>query len=60
MLKKVERNDLRMCWILADLQRRVLLIPRLVKENARNLSSHDAALYFEYKNRYPDFNEEII
>ena len=60
MLKKVERNDLRMCWILADLQRRVLLIPRLVKENARKLSSHDAALYFEYKNRYPDFNEEII
>ena len=60
MLKKVERNDLRMCWILADLQRRVLLIPRLVKETARNLSRPDAALYFEYKNCYPDFNEEII
>ena len=60
MLKKVERNDLRKCWILAELQRRVLFIPHLVKENARNLSSHDAALYFEYKNCYPDFNEEII
>ena len=60
MMKKIECKDLRMCWIVADLQRRVLFIPHLVKENARNLSSHDAALYFEYKNRYPDFDEEII
>ena len=60
MMKKIECKDLRMCWIVADLQRRVLLIPRLVKEHARNLSSPDAALYFEYKNCYSDIAEEII
>ena len=60
MMKKIVRNDLRMCWILANVQQRVLIIPRIVKENAKALSSPEAALYFEYKNTYPDFAEVII
>ena len=60
MIKKVERNGLRLCWILADLQKRVLFIPKGVKENSRVLSRGEATLYFEYKNRYPDFAEVIV
>ena len=59
-MKKIVRNDLRMCWIVANVQQRVLIIPRVVKENAKTLSSPEAALYFEYKNNYPDFAEVII
>ena len=60
MMKKVERNELRLCWILADLQKRILFIPKGVKENSKILSRGEASLYFEYKNRYPDFTEVII
>ena len=60
MMKKVERNELRLCWILADLQKRVLFIPKGVKENSRVLGRGEATLYFEYKNRYPDFAEVIV
>ena len=60
MMKKVERNELRLCWILADLQKRVLFIPMEVKKNSRILSRGEASLYFEYKNRYPDFTEVIV
>ena len=60
MMKKVERNELRLCWILADLQKRVLFIPAEVKKNSRILSRGEASLYFEYKNRYPDFTEVIV
>jgi hypothetical protein len=60
MKKKVKRNELHLCWILADLKKRVLFIPKLVKDNSRILSRGEAALYFEYKNRYPDFAEVIV
>ncbi len=60
MMKKVERNELRLCWILADLQKRVLFIPVEVKKNSRILSRGEASLYFEYKNRYPDFTEVVV
>lgn len=60
MKKKVERNELHLCWILADLKKRVLFIPKLVKDNSRILSRGEATLYFEYKNRYPDFAEVIV
>ena len=59
MMKKVERNELRLCWILADLQKRVLCIPKGVKENSKILSRGEASLYFEYKNRYADCAESL-
>ena len=60
MIKKVERNELHLCWILADLKKKVLFIPKLVMDNSHILSRGEAALYFEYKTRYPDFAEIII
>ena len=46
--------------ILADLNNETLFIPKIVKDNSRNLASQEASLYFEYKNRYPSFSEVII
>ena len=60
MMKKIERNEFRLCWILADHRQRVLFIPKMVKANASNLMCGEASLYFKYKNQYPDFAEVII
>lgn len=60
MMKKVERNELFLIWIHADLNKKVLFIPRMVKDNSRTLSRPEAKLYFEYKNRYPNFAEVIV
>ena len=60
MTKKIEKNQLYLNWILADLRREILFIPQMVKENAHILSRPEASLYFEYKNRYPTFVEVII
>ena len=60
MLKNIEKNEMCILWILADLQRRVLFIPKMVKENSKILTRAEASLYLEYKTRYPDFKEVII
>ena len=60
MKKKIERNELVLCWILADLRKEILFIPKWVKENSRMLNRAEANLYFEYKNRYPEFAEVIV
>ena len=53
-------NEMYLVSILADLNNETLFIPKIVKDNSRNLASQEAALYFEYKNRYPSFSEVII
>ena len=53
-------NEMYLISILADLNNETLFIPKIVKDNSRNLASQDASLYFEYKNRYPSFSEVII
>lgn len=53
-------NEMYLISILADLNNETLFIPKIVKDNSRNLASQEAALYFEYKNRYPSFSEVII
>ena len=60
MKKIIERNELRVITIIADMNRSILFIPRAVKEKSRQLSSPEAQTYFEYKNRYPSFVEAII
>ena len=60
MMKKIEKNELFLCWILADIRQKILFIPKEVKEKSRILSRGEAALYFEYKNRYPNFTEVIV
>jgi hypothetical protein len=59
-MKKVTNNKLRLCWIIADVRREILFIPKEVKEYSRILSRGEAALYFKYKNRYPTFAEVIV
>lgn len=60
MKKHNVSNELYLISILADLNNETLFIPKVVKENSRNLASQEASLYFEYKNRYPYFSEVII
>ena len=60
MLKTIERNELFLIWIVADIFKECLYIPKMVKDNSRNLSRPEAKLYFEYKNRYPTFAEVIV
>ena len=60
MKKHNVSNEMYLISILADLNNKTLFIPKIVKENSRNLASQVASLYFEYKNRYPSFSEIII
>lgn len=60
MMKKIERNEFFLNWILADIRQEILFIPKMVKDNSRTLSRPEAKLYFEYKNRYPNFAEVIV
>ena len=60
MKKHNVSNEMYLISILADLNNKTLFIPKIVKENSRNLASQEASLYFEYKNRYPSFAEIII
>ena len=60
MMKKIERNEFFLNWILADLRQEILFIPKMVKDNSHILSRPEASLYFEYKNRYPPFVEVIV
>ena len=60
MKKHNVSNEMYLISILADLNNEILFIPKVVKENSRNLASQEASLYFEYKNRYPSFSEVII
>jgi hypothetical protein len=60
MKKHNVSNEMYLISILADLNNETLFIPKVVKENSRNLASQEASLYFEYKNRYPSFSEVII
>lgn len=60
MKKHNVSNEMYLISILADLNNETLFIPKIVKDNSRNLASQEAALYFEYKNRYPSFAEIII
>lgn len=60
MKKHNVSNEMYLISILADLNNETLFIPKIVKDNSRNLASQEAALYFEYKKRYPSFSEVII
>ena len=60
MIRKIEKNQLYLNWILADLKQEILFIPQIVKDNSCLLILPEAKLYFEYKNRYPSFVEVIV
>ena len=60
MMKKIEKNEMCLLWILADLRQRVLFIPQEVKEKSKILKTAHASLYLNYKNRYPEFKEVIV
>ena len=48
MKKHNVSNEMYLISILADLNNETLFIPKIVKDNSRNLASQEAALYFEY------------
>ena len=60
MMKEIKKNELFLIWILADIRQEILFIPKMVKENSRKLNRGEASLYFEYKNRYPNFTEVVV
>lgn len=58
---KKEKNELfAVCVVIADRLRRKLLITEYTVKNLHNLSCHSTTQYFEYKMRYPDYEEIII
>ena len=59
-MNNISKNEKYVISILADLNHNILYIPKAVKYKSRNLTSPEASLYFEYKNRYPSFSEIII
>lgn len=60
MKKSIEKNEMRVLAILADISRNTLFVPTTIKEKSCQLDSPEAQIYFEYKNRYPTFSETII
>lgn len=60
MKMPIEKNEMRVLAILADISRNTLFIPKTIKEKSCQLASPEAQIYFEYKNRYPTFSETII
>ena len=60
MKMPIEKNEMRVLAILADISRNTLFVPKTIKEKSCQLASPEAQIYFEYKNRYPTFNETII
>lgn len=59
--QKKENNKLFLvCPVIADLRRRKLLLTKGTLKHLNNLSRYSTIIYFQYKKRYPDFEEEII
>ena len=54
------KNELYLAWILADGINKILFIPKRVKVYSKVLTRVEANLYWEYKNKYPDFREVIV
>lgn len=50
---------MKMYVIVADLKNEKLFIPKELIKEMRNLGSHVGQLYWEYKNKYPLFEEVI-
>lgn len=59
-MKNNQKNEKYVLSIVADWARKALYIPKAIKEGSRILTSPEAAMYFEYKNRYPSFSETIV
>ena len=60
MKKTIEKNGMRVLAIMANISLNTLVIPKEIKAKSRQLTSPEAQMYFEYKNRYPTFSETII
>lgn len=48
------------CNVIANLEEKKLLLPKRTVENLHNLTCCSTKMYFQYKNKYPDFEEVII
>ena len=59
-MKNNQKNEKYVLSIVADWARKTLYIPKAIKEGSRILTRPEAAMYFEYKNRYPSFSETIV
>ncbi len=58
---KKEKNELFLvCTVIADRLRRKLLITEETVENLHNMTYYTTTMYFQYKKRYPDYEEVII
>lgn len=55
-----KERDLFVNMIVADIRKETLFIHRRVLETLNQLSSPNTELYFTYKNRYPNFKEQIV
>ena len=59
-MKNINKNEKYLIFIAADLSSNTLYIPKNIKDKSHLLATPEAAMYFEYKNKYPDFAEVII
>lgn len=59
-MKNINKNEKYLIFIAADLSSNTLYIPKNIKDKSYLLTTPEAAMYFEYKNKYPDFAEVII
>ena len=48
------------CMVIADRRRKKLLIPKGTVKNLHKLTCASTEMYFNFKAKYPDYEEEII
>ena len=60
MINRTENELFTTFWIVADIHNKKLCITKHVIQNLKNLGSQEAAMYFAYKHRYPNYEEVII
>ncbi len=61
-MKKARKddNELYLIFVVADIRRRELLVPKFVMDRVHILCSGEARLFNEYRNRYPSFKTVVI
>ena len=54
------KNKRYIIFVLADIRRKELLVPKKVMKRVHILSSGEAELFNTYRNRYPDFKVVVV
>ena len=59
-MKRTKNELYKQLWIVADIHNQKLCITQRVIKNLKNIGSPEATMYFQYKHRYPNYEEVII